>query len=649
MPVPKQFSDFARDVYEDVANRGLTDPRYIIKAVVARYAASGFGPAGMPPISAPHLLDVLTKMIIEVAVTESGLRSVQSGTFSEGTQEPSYGLFQNLIGEPPNTGRGYGYTPQELLDPIVNTIIAVEALLPLAYQGYQEGGVAGAASAMVTGPGGQQPAPEHQPGQIQALINSVSGDIPPELLTNNQQTVWQETRFDPVSGKDQTFVIGPNGVAIPQYVAVWLDSGGNIENIPEGNVRTWIEDLEAGNPPETTPPDVLSRDAVQNSMVAKIDSWLIAHEVPVFSEQEKALLRTMVEEGTFPQTVLDTWGVGTGPTWQEPPPPEGADAERLAIWQKYQRGETLTEEEIAILTKDQGAPGEGVIPTAYGESPAARAAREFDDAWYRNLNELPPELVEAVSPLYQDEYYRLRNEYLDTRIPQLEAESEAYRLGLPYTPESAPEIDLPETGTMIDYAARRPDAPLQEPSTGLRRMRYEMGVEAARMPRGAKEAPRPWATPSAKLGVGLAGLESLAGKIMPRGMPFATPTQRTALGEAFAERQMARAYMEQPKRPGAARMTQAEWDVRREAVGTGKYPDIGREYGYGPAPPTAPAPPSAGPPTPAEQASRPPAPGPGYVWNSNTRSWVKVPKKGKDRDSGESADADGGESAKAGS
>ena len=644
MPVPERFSDYARGVYDEVAAQGHTDPRAIIKAVIDKYAASYIAAAGTHPVTDPNILAIFTKMIIEVAVTESGLTSVQNYS-----GYPAYGLFQNLTEFEGSPGRGYGYTPQELMDPITNTIIAVEALLPLAILGYEQGGVAGAANQMVTGPGGQNPGAADVPGQVAALIKSVSGDIPPELLINAQQNVWQEMRFDPVSGKEQIFVLGPQGVAIPQYVAIWLDSGGNIEDMPEGNPRTWIEYLEAGNPPQTSAPDVLSREAVFNIVDGKIRTYLEIHETPIFTEQEKTLLRTMVEEGTFFQTTLDAWGIGPGSTWQEPPPPEGADAERLALYNKYERGEALTEAEMALLMEDIGELGG--VPTARGEGASSRAAREFDELWYDNLNQLPPELVEPVGGAFQDEYYRLRNEYLDVRIPQLQAEADAYASGLPFAPEEAPTVDMPEPGTMIDTAARRGEA--------------ELKARPGARPGGAPVTPVLGGGLMARGGIGMG---SPSGTV---GVP-STGRTMTPLGEAFAERQMARAFLGQEKKPGGAQMTQAEWDTRRESIATGKYPDIGQEFGFGTPPPPTPAttapatpqtlakrpaevvpttarkttttpftgeiPQAVPPPTPAQQrrereeAGRtrlrergvPVSPGPDYTWNPYIKRWEKM-------------------------
>jgi hypothetical protein len=164
MAAPKQFSGTAKEVYEYVAGLGLTDPQAVIDAVVRVYAGK-YGITDQPTVA------TLSQLITRVGEWESGLENIKAKT----PGEESYGWFQNNI----EKGRGTGYTAEQMLDPITNTILAVEELLPIGQKALQAGGVPEAARALVVE--GQRPDPK---GNIQGMINYVAGqEVPTGTVT----------------------------------------------------------------------------------------------------------------------------------------------------------------------------------------------------------------------------------------------------------------------------------------------------------------------------------------------------------------------------------------------------------------------------------------------------------------------------------
>lgn len=155
---PDNFGSVAQEAYGYLQGLDLSDPAALIDAAVRWYAER-------QGITDEAEVAALSAMIQRVADWESGL-----GAKPEGDGGMSWGLFHNHL-----EGRGAGYTQEQLLDPITNTIISVEELLPIGHQAYPSG-VGNTADALVRQ--GQRPDPKNVEA-VNNMVAYVGGGQPP--------------------------------------------------------------------------------------------------------------------------------------------------------------------------------------------------------------------------------------------------------------------------------------------------------------------------------------------------------------------------------------------------------------------------------------------------------------------------------------
>ena len=160
----------AREIYDEVLKRlgPGAPPVAIIDAVVAAYAARAGG-------LTPEEQRALTTIMTGIATQESGLVAGQQSNVvdARGRREESYGLFQNNL-----KGRGAGFTATELVDPILNTVIAVDAMFRPVLQGVRQGGLEGGVQAAAIDQRSADVA-----GQVRAVMGIIGGGVAPSAQT----------------------------------------------------------------------------------------------------------------------------------------------------------------------------------------------------------------------------------------------------------------------------------------------------------------------------------------------------------------------------------------------------------------------------------------------------------------------------------
>lgn len=142
MPGEDKLQGQARVIYDLLVQESLTDPGMMVERA-ARLFANLLG-------ASPEETETIVALVLAIAQWESGM---QPGVKSRTTGDESYGLFQL------NTaGKGAGWSPEELVDPLLNAVIGASYLVPLAKDRLDAGGsVSDAAYDMVVSAGGQNP------------------------------------------------------------------------------------------------------------------------------------------------------------------------------------------------------------------------------------------------------------------------------------------------------------------------------------------------------------------------------------------------------------------------------------------------------------------------------------------------------------
>ncbi|HLE81249.1 MAG TPA: hypothetical protein VJA25_08140 [Dehalococcoidia bacterium] len=174
MPGEDKLKGAAREIYQEIAlqlGQGA-DPGTIIAAVVRAYAAR------LGPIS-PQEEQALITILTGIATQESGLDpNIQSQYVDPKTkqQEQSFGLFQANL-----KGRGTGFSPEELRDPILNTVLSVDEMFRPVLAGVRQGGIQGGVQAAA---GVQRSA--DVAGQVQSVLAIISRGAPTGAAPSGQ-------------------------------------------------------------------------------------------------------------------------------------------------------------------------------------------------------------------------------------------------------------------------------------------------------------------------------------------------------------------------------------------------------------------------------------------------------------------------------
>jgi len=174
MPGEDKLKGAAREIYQEIAlqlGQGA-DPGTIIAAVVRAYAAR------LGPIS-PQEEQALITILTGIATQESGLDpNIQSQYVDPKTkqQEQSFGLFQANV-----KGRGTGFTPDELRDPVLNTVLSVDEMFRPVLAGVRQSGIQGGVQAAA---GVQRSA--DVAGQVQSVLAIISRGAPTGAAPSGQ-------------------------------------------------------------------------------------------------------------------------------------------------------------------------------------------------------------------------------------------------------------------------------------------------------------------------------------------------------------------------------------------------------------------------------------------------------------------------------
>jgi len=164
---PNKFSTTAKEAYAFVEGLGVTSPQEIISAVT-RYYAGRYGFQDQVAIGQ------IVNQLVAISDWESGL-----GASPSGDNGNSWGLFHANFG-----GRGAGYTKEQLLDPINNSILAVEEMLPMAIRALASGMDYGQMADVLVRQG-QRPDPKNVQAvnNMVASVQAVVGDARPTEQT----------------------------------------------------------------------------------------------------------------------------------------------------------------------------------------------------------------------------------------------------------------------------------------------------------------------------------------------------------------------------------------------------------------------------------------------------------------------------------